>query len=241
MAFTDFDLSGRTAIVAGGAGRAGSAIARTFAQRGARVLAADCVQPEALPHGVDFFQMDLRADAEIGALMAHCAACFGRLDILVNAAYCRAADGEPSREAFRACMDVNVTGALCLAQAAAEQMRANGGSIIQLIPADGAQVSWLTPDCAAAASGAAAAALVRTLAARWTADKIRVNAIALGPLCEDGARAEPGRLEEHLRFTPLGRLARPEDAVGAAVYLASDASSYTSGHVLTLDGGHHAY
>ena len=241
MAFTGFDLFGRVTIVAGGARGMGRAVAIAFAARGAQVLVADVVQPDELPQGVSFFRADVRVEADVAALMAQCRAQYGHLDVLVNAVCCHAPAGSMDCGAFSACLDTNVTGALRLMQHAAARMRPVGGSIINFVPMDGAQVSWLEADCAAAASGAAVTALTKTLAALWTKDGVRVNAIAVGPSVDSAQGCDAVRLEEQLRFTPQGRLAQPEDVVGAAVYLASAGASYTSGHVLVLDGGHNAY
>jgi len=82
--------------------------------------------------------------------------------------------------------------------------------------------------------------LTRVLAVEWASHGILVNAIAPGYIETDltkGLRENPNRMEAMLRQIPLGRLGKPADIVGAAVYLASDAASYVTGHILDIDGG----
>lgn len=168
---------------------------------------------------------------------------YGRLDIVVN----NAGFGSPLPavdepiDAFRRTLEVNLVGAFHLARLAAVPMIATGsGSIINVSSILGLVAAWPIPDASYSSSKGALVSLTRDLACQWARHGIRVNALAPGffpsessaPMMEDEAS------RRYLRTgCPMGRMGEPDELDGALLYLASRASTYMTGQVLTVDGG----
>jgi len=248
-----FDLSGTVALVTGGSrglglemaaglGEAGSAVAITARREqwltsGAATLAAK---------GIDCFATacDVTQPNEVDATVAAVIARFGRLDILVNNAgvsWGESADTMPL-EKWRMVVDTNVTGCFLMARAAAAAMMrgGRGGAIVNVASIAGlvGTPADVLDAVGYSASKGAVISLTRDLAVKWARHGIRVNAIAPGFF---DTRMTTGVLERSRaaieRSTPLGRIGRPGELQGAALFLASPASSYVTGHVLVVDGG----
>jgi NAD(P)-dependent dehydrogenase (short-subunit alcohol dehydrogenase family) len=243
-----FQLSGRTAIITGGTRGIGLAIADAFSQVGANVVVASrkdeacqAAVRQLEAHGANALGIPTHmGDLEgIRALVDTTVARFGGIDIVVNnAANPLALPIESiTEEAFDKSYEVNVKGPVMLTQMALPFLReSQHASVINVI-----SVAALIPAPFMAlysASKAAMLAFTRNMAAEWARDEIRVNAIAPGPVDTDMVRNNTPEAIERMRTSNLQRrLADPEEIVGPALFLASDASSYVTGQVLVADGG----
>ena len=246
-----FRLDGRAALVTGGAQGIGAACSFGIAEAGADVAILDRQSPAAalapilaLGRGGLELTRDLAGTTPETAaeIIAACVERFGRLDILVNnAGIIRRAPAldYPSAD-WEAVLDINLTSAFYLAQAAARHFVAAGrpGRIINVASMLSYQGGVFVPAYAAAKS--ALAGLTRALANEWAVHGINVNAIAPGYFATDvtaGIRADAEREAAVLSRIPAGRWGQPDDLKGAAIFLASDASRYVHGTVLAVDGG----
>ncbi|MFN7698503.1 MAG: glucose 1-dehydrogenase [Deltaproteobacteria bacterium] len=240
-----FRLDGRVAIVTGASSGIGRATAFALAEAGASVVLAartkerlDEVAARVGPRAL-VCPTDVGKPAELDALVACTERAFGRIDVLVNVAggtpptIALAVSDEDLDGAFR----FNVTSAFHLARACAPRLASSGGSIVNISSAMSHRV-----DSGFVAYGTAKAALdhmTRLLAHEW-APKIRVNAIAVGATKTEAlsfVTQMPGVEDGMVAKTPMGRLGEPEDIALAALYLASPASSWVTGHILAVDGG----
>jgi dehydrogenase/reductase SDR family protein 4 len=245
------DLTGRSAIVTGASKGIGAAIARGLAEFGARVVvssrkaeAVEAVAAELRAEGLDASAVAAHmgeTDA-IHRLMAETVRLHGGIDIIVNNAATNPVYGpllEADSAAFDKIIAVNVKGPLELARAAHPFMRGRGGSILNI-----SSVGGLSPQRGLglySVSKAALISLTKVMAAEWAADGIRANAICPGLIQTKFSAAlwqDEANLQRFLAEIPLGRIGRPEDLVGLAVFLASDAAGYCTGGVYTVDGGY---
>lgn len=249
-----FDLHGKTCLVTGGSRGIGQAIARALGEAGARVAITARKEAEleesraalaALGIEVAAFRNDLGQEGEAGPLVDRVTAEFGPIDVLVNNA--GATWGEPaetlSSESWHKVIDVNLNGTWALTQAVANgcMLPRGSGSIIMVASVGGlfAQPPGKTQTAAYHASKAAQINLVRALASEWGARGIRVNALAPGwfetRMTEATLNIERDAQTARL---PLGRFGDvATDIGGPALFLASDASRYVTGHTLVVDGG----
>lgn len=220
------------AVVTGAAGGIGGVLAVGFHEAGYEVIAVDRVEgPGIVPLNV----IDDGAVATFGASLTS-------LAVLVNAAgILRRGGAEYSPATFAAVLDVNVTGAMRMSVACRAALARAKGSVINI----GSMYSFFgAPHAPAyAASKGAVVQMTKSLAVAWAAEGIRVNAIAPGwietPLTE-AARADPDREGAILARTPMARWGTPDDLVGPALFLASDAARFVTGVVLPVDGGYAA-
>lgn len=244
------DISDRVAVVIGATSGLGQAIAVGLAEHGADVVPTGRREPQveevcrqiegagrrAIRRTTDV--IDRRSiDATRDAVLEH----FGRIDILVNAAgyTIRQATLEMCDEQWSHLLDTNLNGALRACQSFYGPLKASGRGRIINIASLG---SFLAFHEAAAycASKTAILSLTRSLACEWARDGISVNAIAPGIFPTELNRSliidSPRGRELRMR-TPMGRFGRPEELVGAAVLLASDAASFLTGQCIAVDGG----
>jgi len=250
MAYTGFDLSGRVALITGGTSGLGRAIAIGFAQSGATVIAASrsaekvaaaAAELQALDPGSGALQLDV-ADAEsIQRVVSRVNEEHGRLDILVNAAGMikRTPSLEVPLEEFNHIVHVNLNGLFACCQAAGRIMKAQGGGSIINIASVSAYFGFHEV-AAYSASKAGVVNLTKALGSEWAQHNIRVNAISPGvfPTPLNRKLVEGTPRGEWLRMhTAMERFGSPEEIAGAAIYLASDAASYTTGETLNVDGG----
>jgi 2-deoxy-D-gluconate 3-dehydrogenase len=242
-----FRLDGRVALVTGGNGGLGEAIAAGFRAVGAEVVvtgrdAAKNRAAEAAHGAGNVLAMDVREEASVEAAVAAVVERHGRLDVLVNNAGVGGSYSvlEMTLEEWRLLVDTSLTGSfLCAKHGAAAMVAAgNGGAIINL----GSMYSVFGPPRAVGYASAKAGilGLSRALAVELAPHGIRSNAILPGWI-ETAMTARPlgGEIgyEVH-RKTPAGRFGTPGDLVGAAIYLASDASAFVTGIELPVDGGY---
>ncbi|MDB5362523.1 MAG: 2-deoxy-D-gluconate 3-dehydrogenase [Rhodospirillales bacterium] len=236
-------LDGLSALVTGGTGGIGGAIARALRDAGARVLATGLGQAEIAAAeastefaGIAVRPLDVADEGAVTALVAG----LDRLDILVNGAgMIVRAGGEFEVETFQRVIEVNLTGAMRLATACRPLLARRGGAIVNIASMLSFFGSGAAPAYSASKGGIAQ--LTKSLAIAWAPDGIRVNAVApgwietnlTGPLRED-----PARSAQIVARTPLGRWGRPEDIGGAAVFLCSEAAAFVTGIVLPVDGGY---
>ena len=244
-------LENKVAIVTGASKGIGASIAKHLAAEGAAVVVnyassktgADKVVAEITAAGgrAIAVQGDVSKQADITKLFAETKAAYGKLDILVNnAGIFEFLPLEAiTEEHFRRQYDINVLGLLLTTQEAAKLIGPEGGSIINI----SSLVSTYTPPGSAVYSGTKAAvdAMTKVLAKELGPKKIRVNAINPGMVETEGATAGGFINSDFHRQieaqTPLGRIGQPQDIATAAVFFASNDSSWISGETLVIAGG----
>jgi NAD(P)-dependent dehydrogenase (short-subunit alcohol dehydrogenase family) len=251
-----FDLSGKTAIVTGGGKGIGRQMADGLAAAGANVVVCarqaerceDAAAELAEQHGVKTLGLgcDVRDPDQVQAVVARTAADFGGVDVLVNNAgtVWGAPPEEMPLEGWQKVVDVNLTGVFLFSQAAGRAMISNGGgSIVNIASVAGLHGSptEITNSVVYHATKGGVIAFTRDLACKWAQHGIRVNAIAPGWFPSDMANFVLDQHGDRLAASiPLRRFGGPDDLKGPAVFLASDASAYVTGHTLVVDGGQSA-
>lgn len=262
-----FNLSGKTAIVTGGVGILGQGFCRGLAEFGAQIAVVDLDQERCSQFAVELQEdygisamgiaCNIAEPSSVAAMVEQVVGRFGSIDVLHNNAASKSADldaffastEEYSLTEWRKIMSVNIDGMFLVAQAVGKQMQkqGTGGSIIQtasiygIVSSDkriyegsfylGRQIS---NPAVYSTSKAAVVGLTRYLAANWGDHNIRVNALV--PAGVESGQNDTFKSRYSARV-PLGRMAKADEMVGALVYLASDASSYVTGHCLVVDGG----
>jgi len=245
-----FSLSGKVALVTGGSRGIGKAIAIGLAKFGADVAVTSRKLPDLEGVAEEIKRLGRRSMArathvgrmdEINNLVPQIKDKLGRIDILVNNAATnptmdQAMDIE--ERAWDSIMNLNLKGLFFLSQAVARLMKEQGAGIIINV----ASVAGITPNILPVYSISKAGVIMATkvMAQQWAQYNIRVNAIAPGltkTRFSEALWSNPAVLQGITEKTPLQRVAEPDEMVGAAIFLASDASSYVTGHILVVDGG----
>lgn len=245
------DLTGKVAIVTGGATLIGDKVVAELVKAGARVISADINfeegQRRAAEFGpeVVFLATDITDDSQLDELIHLCVNTFGGIDILVNLAATYLDDGlETSRDDWLAALDVNlVSGAMLTAKVAPHMEAGGGGSIINFASTSGKRATHFSFVYAAAKAGILG--ITRNQSVQLAHLGIRVNSVSpawvwSNPVIEmsggDRALADEVGGELHI----LGRIADPEEVAKVVVFLASDASSFITGEDIAVDGGYTA-
>ncbi len=241
-AFSLFDLMGRVALVTGASRGIGHAIACGLAAAGARVTGlgrSEATQDD--PIGFAYSACDVTSTTSFSELVERVYAQAGRIDILVNAAGITlpAQAAEDPSAAFRQTLACNLTAVFDCCGTVIPFMRRGGyGSIINVTSIGAALGFPGNPGYVASKGGLAA--LTRSLALDYGAQGIRVNSLVPGYVrtaMTQASHADPERRQARAARTILGRWGEPEELAGAAIFLASPASSYVTGTELFVDGG----
>jgi NAD(P)-dependent dehydrogenase (short-subunit alcohol dehydrogenase family) len=244
-----FKLDGKVAVVTGASSGLGVAFATGLAEAGADVaicarrverLEETKAKVEAIGRRCVAVPADVANPDDCTRVVEETVAQLGKVDVLINNAGIGTAV-PATREApddFRRVIDINLNGSYFMAQACARAMRDGGGSIVNIGSVLGSTTAGL-PQAAYASSKAAIIGLTRDLAQQWTGRKnIRVNALAPGFFESEMTDQYPeGYLDQMMFRVPAGRKGEATELVAAAVFLASDASSYVTGALLPVDGG----
>jgi NAD(P)-dependent dehydrogenase (short-subunit alcohol dehydrogenase family) len=245
-----FDLSGRCAVVTGGSKGLGRIIAAALARAGADVaivsrtadeLARAAAELRAHGHRVLAVPADITAEASIERMVGQVIEQFGQIDVLVNNAGIGNTAAVVAMDAahWDQVMNVNLRGPmLCCKHVGPHMISRGSGKIINVGSVMATRVArYMSPYCA---SKAALVQFTRTLALEWMRHNVQVNALCPGYFLTD-MNAEFFGSERGKQFVaalPIGRLGESQELEGAAVFLASDATSYITGTTLYVDGGH---
>ena len=242
----------RVAVITGGGTGLGLAVAKRLGELGARVTIAsrnsenlERGSAELRHAGLDplCIQLDVRNPEQVDEMVQRVLRHFGRIDILVNNAagnfICRAEDLSPN--GWNAVINIVLNGSFYCSRAVGRHMiaRGKGGAIVSVL----ANYVWTgsagTVHSAAAKAGVMS--MTQTLAVEWARHRIRVNAVAPGPIESPGAAKQlwntPEAVEKITRTVPLERWGQPSEVADAVAFLASEGAGFITGETLTIDGG----
>ncbi|KAK9320849.1 hypothetical protein V1517DRAFT_328150 [Lipomyces orientalis] len=251
--FSLFSLKGKVAFITGASAGIGYAIAQTFAHAGAEIAfgynsSSTAVQTaaalaKAAGVTVEAYKCPVSDPEAVASTFACALEKFGRIDIVVSNAGITWTSGEligpPDHKAWKQIMDVNLDGSYYVAKEAGKVFKSQGsGSLIFTSSISALIVNIPQKQAAYNASKAAVTHLAKSLAVEW-ASFARVNSVSPGYTITELTRfADAGMRDEWVRRIPMGREALPAELVGAYLYLASDASTYTTGSDIIIDGGY---
>lgn len=253
-----FSLKGACSLVTGGAGALGSRMCEGLAQAGSDVVILDLAieKAEALAKSLQRYGVRVRAYAldttdeeQAERVCEKIVEEFGRIDVLVNAA------GIPNKgtlvednnfEEFTRVLDVNIGGTFIATKVFGRQMRKQKkGSIINIASGAGTHVNKPIIQPSYNSSKAGLLMMTQCIAVEWAKEGVRVNSVSPGFMTHEMAGGMfPSSGPKHdtvMEALPIGRIAEPEELVGAILYLASDASSFTTGIDILVDGARHCW
>ena len=242
------------AIVTGGAGGIGEAVARVMARRGVRVAVAD-LRPQAAAEAAARLQaeglevapvtVDVGSEVSVRAMVDTVLGRWSRIDILVNNAGVESSRPflEIGLEEYERVMRVNTTGVwLCCQAVIPAMLRQRSGCIVNVSSVAGQRGGGLLGTAAYSTSKGAVIALTKALAREFAKSGIRVNAVSPSLTMTDLAKRQldqldPSTLDRVIAMTPIGRVAQAEEIAAAIAFLTSAEASFVAGHVLNVDGG----
>jgi NAD(P)-dependent dehydrogenase (short-subunit alcohol dehydrogenase family) len=236
-------LEGKVCVITGAASGIGATSARVFAAEGARVVGIDLDAEQAV--GALTIAADVADEEQVQAALAEAREEMGRIDVLMNNAGINPTDDgsvlETSLESWQRVQDVNLKGVfLCCKHGIPHLLDAGGGSVINVasfVAVVGAAVS----QGSYTASKGAVLALSRELGVEFAARNVRVNALCPGPvntpLLEELFATDPERAAKRLVHIPMGRFGEPDEIAKAALFLASDDSTFVTASTFLVDGG----
>jgi NAD(P)-dependent dehydrogenase (short-subunit alcohol dehydrogenase family) len=235
-------LEGKVCVITGTASGIGACSARTFAEEGARVVGIDL---DAGAEGELTIQADVSDEAQVKAAYARVREELGRIDVLMNNAGINPTDDssvlDTELEAYQRVQDVNLRSVfLCCKHGIPHLLEGGGGSVINVasfVATMGAAVSQISYT----ASKGAVLSLSRELGVEFAARGVRVNALCPGPvntpLLKELFAKDPERAAKRLVHIPMGRFGEPEELAKAALFLASEDSSFVTASTFMVDGG----
>jgi NAD(P)-dependent dehydrogenase (short-subunit alcohol dehydrogenase family) len=244
-------LEGRTALITGSAAGLGRVAAELFAREGARVVVADVADGTATVEAIGaaggeatFVPLDVTDDDSVRHAVQHAIGTFGGLHVLYNnAGISPAADDGPTTTddaTWQQVLDVNVTGvARCCRHGIPALLASGGGSIVN-VASFVAHLGAATPQIAYTSSKGAVLAMTREIAVIYARQGIRANALCPGPVLTPLLATfldDDTKRRRRLVHIPMGRFGEPIEIANAALFLASDESSFMTGQSLLVDGG----
>lgn len=246
-----FSCENKVAVVTGGAGLLGREIAQGLKEFGAEVYIADIDEAKVTPllnEKTKFLPFDITSEESINRAFSNLLNEKGRVDIVVNSAYPRTGDWGAKFEdikfdSWKENLNNHLGGHFICCRTAAEQMKKQGGgSIINLASIYGVTApdfsiyegTPMTMPAAYASIKSGLIALTRYIAAYYGRHNVRANAVSPGGIFDGQPESF---VERYSQKTPLGRMGRPDEIVGAVIYLASNAASYVTGENIMVDGG----
>ncbi len=245
-------LEGKSALVTAAGGGIAGAIARRFGAEGASVMCVDIVEESVTKTAGDIESAggraawslcDVSKEDQVRELIGKTVGAFGKVDIVVNAA----AASEPTHtvvtmplEVWQEVLDVNITGMFLVCKYAIPEMQKSGGGCFINISSTFGSIAWPGRP-AYMATKAAVKQITRSVALDFAGDNIRANAISPGAIETNRLLARTPTMdavrEKMVPLHPIGRLGQPDDIANAALFLASDESSFMTGADMFVDGG----
>jgi NAD(P)-dependent dehydrogenase (short-subunit alcohol dehydrogenase family) len=245
-----FSLEGKTALVTGAAQGLGREISLALARSGASLVLSDIQSPDDTAVAVEetgapwiAVPADITDEDQVKAMAARSAAQYGKLDILINNAgvsqLSYTATEDLPKTDWEAIIGINLTGTFLVCKHVGKKMiDGGGGSIVNIATTAG--ITGVPRAPAYCASKAGVILLTKSLALEWARYHIRVNAVAphyLETPLTEGLRASEKVYAGLVKQIPMGRFGKPSEIAGAVLFLASQASTYTTGTVIVADGG----